>query len=132
VLPFWALMIAFPRAAFTARVIASPWIVAPPLVCYFAVTLPHLPELVAALRAPSPAGMAKVMGQPWASTMYWAYAGGFDLFVGRWVFLDARERRVPHALVAPALFTSIFFGPIGLALYAAGRALVGARRDGGK
>jgi len=118
VLPFWAAMIFFPHARLTARLVASPWIVLPAALCYLALVAPHARELVAVFAAPSPESLASVMGQPWAASMYWAYAGAFDLFVGRWIHLDAKERGIHRLLVTPALVVCIFFGPLGFALYA--------------
>jgi hypothetical protein len=42
---------------------------------------------------------------------------GFDLFVGRWIWLDARDRGVPAPVVAPVLVLTILLGPIGLAVH---------------
>jgi hypothetical protein len=123
VLPFWVAMIFFPRARLTAKLVASPWIVLPAALCYTALALPHARELVGVFASPSPESLAAVTGQPWAASMFWAYAGAFDLFVGRWIHLDARERGIRHALVAAVLGVCVFFGPIGFALYALVRAL---------
>ncbi len=41
----------------------------------------------------------------------------FDLWCGRWIALDAVQRRVPRILVAPCLFCTLMAGPIGLGLY---------------
>jgi len=130
VLPFWAAMIFFPRARLTARLVATPWIVLPAALCYVAFAAPHARELMSVFASPSPESLATVMGQPWAASMFWAYAGAFDLFVGRWIHLDAREREIRHAVVAPVLGICIFFGPIGFTVYAVVRALT--RHDRGK
>jgi len=127
VLPFWAAMIVFPNAARTARLVASPFIGLPAALCYLALAAPHAAELAGIFALPSPEKLAGVMGQPWAASMYWAYAGAFDLFVGRWIHFDARERNIPHALVAPILFVCIFFGPLAFTIYAVTR---WARRRG--
>jgi hypothetical protein len=41
----------------------------------------------------------------------------FDLFVGRWAWLDSRERGVPSLVMAPLLVLTILLGPLGLAAY---------------
>ena len=117
VLPFWFAMIAFPRADWTGRMIATPWIILPPVVCYLLLGLPHVAELVGAFGEPSPENLAAIMSQPWAASLFWAYAGAFDLFVGRWMFLDAQERGFSPVWVSPVLFITIFFGPLGFLLY---------------
>ncbi len=119
VLPFWFAMIVFPRAERTLRMVASPWIILPPVVCYLLLAAPNVPQLVGAFGDANPEGLARLMGAPWAASLFWAYAGAFDLFVGRWIFLDARERGIHPVWVSPVLFTAIFFGPLGFLLYAA-------------
>ena len=41
----------------------------------------------------------------------------FDLFVGRWAYLDSRERGIPALLMAPVLLLTILLGPVGLLTY---------------
>jgi hypothetical protein len=118
VLPFWAAMILFPRSPRTARLVASPFIGIPAALCYLALAAPHVAELAGIFAAPSPETLAGVMGQPWAASMFWAYAGAFDLFVGRWIHLDALERRASRLAVTPILIVTVFFGPLGFVLYA--------------
>ena len=73
--------------------------------------------------------LAEMMAQPWAASLFWAYAGAFDLFVGRWIFLDARERGISVGYVSPLLFVCIFFGPLAFVLYALARALIATRQQ---
>ncbi|MGQ0507893.1 MAG: ABA4-like family protein [Myxococcaceae bacterium] len=123
VLPFWAAMILFPRARLTAKLVASPWIILPAVFCYLALAAPHSRELLGVFWLPSPESLAPVMAQPWAASMFWAYAGAFDLFVGRWIYLDATERGIPHTFVAGPLAVCVLFGPVGFLLYAGVRVL---------
>lgn len=118
VLPFWAAMIVFPRADRTARLVRSPFIGLPAALCYLALAAPHTVELLGIFASPSPEGLAAVMGQPWAASMFWAYAGSFDLFVGRWIHLDAGERGLSRAVVTPILVVCVLFGPLAFTLYA--------------
>jgi hypothetical protein len=48
----------------------------------------------------------------------------FDLFVGRWIYLDSQERRISAWLVAPVLFLTLMLGPAGFLLYLAVRSAV--------
>ena len=41
----------------------------------------------------------------------------FDLFVGRWVYLDSRERGISAWLMAPILLVVLMLGPLGFILY---------------
>jgi hypothetical protein len=67
---------------------------------------------------------------PYFATLAWAHFLAFDLFVGRWIYLDSRERGSSAGLVAPALLLTLMLGPIGFLLYLALRAAFGARRAG--
>ena len=110
-------MIGFPNAAATARLVASPWIILPPVLCYLGLLAPNVLEFLSVFAAPSPQTLAAVMAKPWAASLFWAYAGAFDLFVGRWMFLDARQSGIRHWVLGPLLFICIFSGPLGFALY---------------
>lgn len=129
VLPFWVLMILMPKSEFTTRVVQSPWIILPPTLCYLAFLLPNLPAALASFDGASPQSLAEMMAEPWAASLFWAYAGAFDLFVGRWIFFDARERGISIAYVSPLLFVCILFGPLAFFLYALTRAVFAARQQ---
>lgn len=47
----------------------------------------------------------------------WIHYLAFDLFIGSWEVRDARSHGLNHLLVAPCLFLTFMFGPIGLVLY---------------
>jgi Domain of unknown function (DUF4281) len=47
----------------------------------------------------------------------WVHYLAFDLFIGCWEVMDARERGISHLLVIPCLFLTFMFGPAGLLLY---------------
>ena len=120
VLPFWGLMILFPNYSLTKSVISSPWIIVPPSICYIALLIPNLSkEVLLSFKNASPQKLAKIMARPWAASLFWTYAGAFDLFIGRWIYLDAQTLEINHFLIAPILLVSIFFGPVGFLLYAA-------------
>ena len=115
VLPFWFAMIVFPTSKVTERMVRSPWIgVASPVACYLLLVLSNTDKLVL---TSSPEAITDFLSQPWAATLFWAYAGAFDLFVGRWIYWDARERGISPWWVSPALFVAIILGPVGFAMY---------------
>ncbi|MBT3583332.1 MAG: DUF4281 domain-containing protein [Halobacteriovoraceae bacterium] len=119
VLPFWALMIFLPHYKKTSQIILSPWIIIPPAICYAGLLFPNSsPELWAFLSSPSPESFATITKEPWAASLFWAHAGAFDLFIGRWIFLDSIHNKVKHFIIAPILGITIFVGPIGYLLYA--------------
>lgn len=126
VLPFWALMIFAPGWSWTKRLLASPWVAAPPAVLYLVLIVPQLDGLMASLLSPSAVGIARALGTPEAATIAWAHFLTFDLFVGRWAYLDSRERGLSAWIMGPALFSILMVGPIGFLLYLGARTL--ARR----
>jgi len=58
----------------------------------------------------------------------WVHYLAFDLFIGCWEAIDARERNIPHWLVIPCLVLTFMFGPVGLLTYFALRAAMSRRR----
>src|SRR6056297_897877 len=107
VAPFWLLMIVLPGWRVTERVMASPWIAAPAAALYLALVVPGLPDVLAALSSPSLATIASMLGTPEGATLAWAHFLAFDLFVGRWVYLDARARGVTYWVTSPSLFATL-------------------------
>ena len=49
----------------------------------------------------------------------------FDLFVGRWAYLDSRQRGITAWLVSPILLLILMVGPLGLLLYLIVRLFLG-------
>jgi hypothetical protein len=117
--PFWTLMILLPRWHWTRRICGSPLIVLVPLVAYLFAAVPILPELAAEMVNPSFDGVRELVGSADGTAVVWAHLVAFDLFVGRWMYLDSRERRVPALLVAPVLVLTILLAPFGLTAYLA-------------
>ena len=114
VAPFWLLMIALPGWGVTRRVIGSPWIAAPAAALYLALVLPGLPGVLGAVSSPSLEAIAPLLGTPEGATVAWVHFLAFDLFVGRWVYLDARARGITPWLTSPLLFLTLMLGPAGL------------------
>jgi hypothetical protein len=127
VLPFWLLMIALPHWRWTGRVMQSPLVAAAPALLYLALALPRFGELFALVTAPTLPSIAAVLATPAGATLAWAHFLAFDLFVGRWAYLDSRERGVSAWIMAPVLFFTLMLGPIGFLAYLAVRA-ASARR----
>jgi hypothetical protein len=123
VLPFWLLMIALPHWRWTRRLVQSPLIVAGPAALYLLLALPRLGDLVPALANPALAAVAALLGTPAGATLGWTHFLAFDLFVGRWAYLDSRERAISAWVMAPVLFVILMLGPVGLLLYLGVRAL---------
>lgn len=123
VLPFWLLMIAAPGWSWTRRIIGSPWVAAAPAVLYVALVAPQLPALLVSLMNPQLGAIAALLGTPLGATIAWAHFLTFDLFVGRWAYLDARERGLSAWIVSPLLALILLLGPLGFLLYLLARGL---------
>jgi hypothetical protein len=126
VMPFWLLMIAAPRWRVTARLVSSPWIPLAPIALYAALVVPELAAVLPVVGRPELDAVRALLGSPLGATAAWAHFLAFDLFVGRWIYLDARERDLPPRLVSPILLATLLLGPLGLLAYVGVR----ASRDG--
>ncbi|QUQ63084.1 ABA4-like family protein [Kutzneria sp. CA-103260] len=122
--PFWALMILAPTWSVTHRVISSPWIIVPPLVVYLCLALPIFGDLWTAVSRPSLAVFQAFLANPAGAAALWAQVIAWDLFIGRWMYLDSRERGLHPLLMAPILVLTILLSPIGALLYLGVRSTV--------
>ena len=119
--PFWALMILLPYWSWTGRIIKSPLIVLPAVVLYAMLVIPAFGDVLPAVISPTLGGVRHLLGTADGAAAGWAHMIAFDLFGGRWAWLDSRERGVPALVMAPVLVLTILLGPLGLAAYLAVR-----------
>ena len=119
--PFWALMILLPGWSWTTRIIASPLIVLPIVAIYALLVIPAFGEVLPAVANPTLDGVRELLGTPSGAAAGWAHMVAFDLFLGRWSYLDSRERGISAWVMAPILLLTILLGPLGLAAYLAVR-----------
>lgn len=115
--PFWALMIVLPRWRVARRVVASPWIVAPVLLVWVVAVWPVFGGFLALVTAPTLDAMTAFLGSPNAVVALWAQIIAWDLFIGRWVYLDSREQSLRALPMAPILVLLVLVSPIALPLY---------------
>lgn len=112
-LPVWLSMMLFPKARFTQRLVTSPW----PFII-----LGALYAAVLAVALASGAGgldlsfgaLRRAFGLEWAFLAGWLHYLAFDLFVGVWIFRDAKYWQLQPL---PFLLLTLFLGPLGLAGY---------------
>jgi hypothetical protein len=123
VMPFWLLAIALPGWRWTERILRSPLIVLPAALLYVALVAPALPEVLPLVLRPELPRIASLLGTPEGATIAWAHFLAFDLFVGRWVYLDARERGMRWWITSPVLFFVLMLGPLGLTAHLALRTM---------
>lgn len=125
--PFWGMMMLAPRWQWTKRIIGSPYILLPAALLYIILIIPSLTDAIPLLAAPTLENIAGLLGSDEGATIGWIHFLAFDLFVGRWAYLDAQERQITHWLVAPALFFILMLGPFGFTLYLLVREVDGRR-----
>ena len=129
VLPFWALVILLPRWRGTARLMRSPWVTGAPAALYATLVLPRLGAIWPVVSRPTLTGVATLLSSPAGATIAWAHFLAFDLFVGRWIYLDSQERRISAWLTAPILFLTLMLGPGGFLFYLIARPAAGIERE---
>lgn len=117
ILPFWALMIVLPHWRWTRRIMQSLWPVVVLCVVYAVLLLSQIGGAAGSLLTPTLDGFAGLLGTPAGAAVGWVHFLAFDLFVGRWAYLDSRERSISAWLVSPSLFFILMAGPLGLLLY---------------
>jgi hypothetical protein len=74
--------------------------------------------------------VATLLGSPEGATIAWVHFLAFDLFVGRWIYLDSQERRLSPLLMAPVLFLTLMLGPFGFLFYLVLRAVATSHEAG--
>jgi hypothetical protein len=121
IMPFWLLMIALPHWQWTRRIMAGLWPILVLAVVYAYLLISQVGGDAASLLNPTLTGVAALLGTPTGAAVGWVHFLAFDLFVGRWAYLDSRERRISAWLVSPTLFFILMTGPLGLLLYLAVR-----------
>lgn len=125
--PFWALMILLPHWRGTRAVLASPWVTVLPLAVYLLLAIPHFGDLWAAVSRPDLEVLRAFLGHDYGAALIWAHLISFDLFLGRWMYLEARRLGITTWLVGPILLLTIFLSPIGLLVFLAVRSVASTR-----
>ena len=128
VAPFWLLMILTPHWRWTRRIIRSPLVVVPVAALYLVLVLPQFSTVFLEVLNPALPAIAALLGTETGATIGWVHFLAFDLFVGRWEYLDSHERGISSWLMAPVLFLTLMLGPIGFLIYLGLRALYRERR----
>jgi len=124
VMPFWLLMVFLPHWQWTRRMMGSLWVIVPAALLYAVLVMPSAPTLLGDLANPTLGSIAALLGTPDGATLGWVHFLAFDLFVGRWAYLDSREHGFTAWIISPVLLVVLMFGPLGLLLYLAVRALL--------
>ncbi|WP_112272305.1 ABA4-like family protein [Lentzea terrae] len=115
--PFWVLMIFAPKWSWTKKIAESYLIILPPVAIYVALMIPVLPELIPLVTRPELAPLAEFMSTDTGAALVWAHMIAWDLFVGRWMYLEGRRLNVHPLVMAPVLVITILLAPVGLPLF---------------
>jgi hypothetical protein len=121
--PFWALMILTPAWRRAHRIVSSPLIVLPTLVVWAFAIAPAFGDFAREMLNPDLAGVRALLSRDDVVAAVWAQVIAWDLFIGRWIYLDSRRRGFHPLLMAPVLVLTILLSPIGFPLYLALRPL---------
>lgn len=127
VAPFWLAMILTPRWRVTQWLMRTPVGALAPAFIYALLVLPRLAEILPVVARPELGAVSALLATPAGATVAWAHFLAFDLFVGRWIYLDARARGLSAWLISPLLALTLLLGPLGLLGYLAVRAWSGSR-----
>jgi hypothetical protein len=130
VMPFWLLMMFAPRTRVTAWAMRFPVGPVLPALAYLALVAPRLATLLPALMQPKLGEISALLGSPEGTTIGWLHFLALDLFVGRWIYLDGKERGISAWLISPVLFVTLMFGPVGMLAYLGIRSAIARRALG--
>jgi hypothetical protein len=120
-MPFWLMMIFAPRWTWTRQIIGSPLVILPAAMLYIVLVFPNIVATFPTLANPQLETIRTLLGSNAGATITWVHFLAFDLFVGRWAYLDSLERHIHPLAMAPVLFLILMFGPLGFALYLGAR-----------
>ncbi|MEU9501509.1 ABA4-like family protein [Streptomyces sp. NPDC048196] len=128
--PFWALLILAPGRRWTDRIAASPLPMVPVLAVYLALAVPVFPQLWAAVSHPDLTGFQDLLRLGGGAGAIWAQVIAWDLFLGQWMYREARALHLHPLLMGPLLLLTVLLSPIGVLIFLAIRAT--ARRGKGR
>jgi Domain of unknown function (DUF4281) len=107
---------------------SSPWAAVLPLVSYAFAVAPHFGQLWAVVSRPESARAAGVPRAALRRHAIWGQLVAFDLFLGRWMYLEGRARGIHPLVVSPILLLTIFLSPVGLITFLAVHSGLAPRR----
>ena len=119
VMPFWFLMIFLPRWKYTKTIVASPYLIVPAALLYAALVIPNIGSTFLLLANPNLEGISKLLGSSSGATISWVHFLAFDLFVGRYAYLEGQKRNINLVLMGFVLFSILMYGPLGMLIFLA-------------
>ncbi|MCE4944335.1 MULTISPECIES: ABA4-like family protein [Streptomyces] len=115
--PFWALLILAPGRRWTDRIAASPLPMVPVIGVYLALAIPVFPQLWAAVSHPDLAGFQRLLALGGGAGAIWAQLIAWDLFLGQWMYREARDLGIHPLVMGPLLVLTILLSPVGVLLF---------------
>ena len=112
VFPFWICMALLPNRDFTKKLVSS-YLIFLPLIgvyIYYLVATFNI-ETVALLSSPQLENIARFLSQEGSAGAAWVHFLAMDLFVGRWIYWQGREKQL---FTTHSLLLCFFFGPVGI------------------
>ncbi|MFE0191259.1 ABA4-like family protein [Streptomyces sp. NPDC058989] len=129
--PFWALLVLAPGWRWTDKIAASPLPMVPVLAVYLALAVPVFPQLWAAVSHPGLAVFQDLLRLGGGAGAIWAQVIAWDLFLGQWMYREARALGISPLVMGPLLVLTVLLSPIGVLLFIGLRAAVRRRRPRG-
>ncbi|MGI5467812.1 ABA4-like family protein [Streptomyces sp. CA-132043] len=120
--PFWALLILAPGRRWTDRIAASPLPVVPVLAVHLALAVPVLPRLWDTVSSPELGSFQELMTVDGGAAAVWAQVIAWDLFLGQWMYREARRLGIHPLVMGPLLLLTVLLSPFGVLLFLALRA----------
>jgi hypothetical protein len=115
--PFWALMVFAPRWSVTRAVVACPAIVLPGVVIWAVLAAPIFPDVWALVTNPTLELLRELVADDRTIALLWTQILTWDLFVGRWAYLESRALDLHPLLMGPLLVLMILLSPLVLPVF---------------
>jgi hypothetical protein len=119
VLPFWLTMIIAPHSNLTHKLNRGYWQFIPLAVIYTLLIVPAFGDILPAVANPQLDNIVALLSNDFGITLVWLHILVWDLFVGRFLWLDTIEHNKSILKLRIALFFTLMSGPLGLLLYMA-------------
>jgi hypothetical protein len=117
VAPFWLAMILAPNWKITQRVMKSLWPVFFFCLPYALLNIPYYLTNLPIFTRGNLAEITTLFHDPHCVVLAWIHFLAVDLFAGRWIYFDSRERGYNPWLIAPCLLLCLLVGPTGICAY---------------
>jgi hypothetical protein len=127
-IPFWTLMILFPKWPVTARVMGSVYLVLPFALSYAILVLFHLTDIKSFV-PPNHEHVIDLLKHRYSDMLAWMHFVALDLFAGRWIYFDSRRQNFNVLVMAPILTLCFLLPPLGISLYLIYRLICGKSAD---